>query len=77
MVVCADGKYQTATGQSSCDDCPAGQKCTSKSGAAVDCAAGYFSPLGVSTCTVCIYVLLKYIKLYICSLWIVELLFIL
>ena len=51
-VACADGKYQTSTGQSTCDDCPAGQECPSKSGSPSDCVAGYFSPLGSSTCEV-------------------------
>ena len=51
-VLCDDGKYQTDTGQTSCDDCPAGQECPTKNGTAVDCVAGFFSTLGSSTCSV-------------------------
>lgn len=52
-VICPDGQYQTLTGQVSCDNCPAGQECPSKNETAVDCNAGYFSPVAVSTCSVC------------------------
>ena len=49
---CADGKYQTAIGQTSCDDCPAGQECPTKDGSPVNCADGTYSGIGESTCTV-------------------------
>ena len=51
-VECEDGTYQTLTGQTSCDDCPAGTECPTTYGTPVDCDAGYFSPPGSSTCTV-------------------------
>jgi len=55
MIACPDGTYQTATGQTTCDDCPGGQECPSASGAASNCNAGYYSPSGVSTCSVSTY----------------------
>ena len=49
---CPTGTYQTATGQTSCDDCPAGSECTDPT-TANQCAAGKYAALGSGVCTNC------------------------
>lgn len=45
QILCADGTYTSATGQSSCTSCPAGKVC-SDNNAEEDCPLGYYCETG-------------------------------
>lgn len=49
---CPDGEVQTATGQSSCSPCSAGNDCSDKTTES-QCAAGTYSGAGEKSCTDC------------------------
>ena len=49
---CPDGEYQTDTGQSSCDDCPAGSECSDTT-TANPCSTGQYSDAKAISCTSC------------------------
>lgn len=43
---CAPGKFVTASGSATCNDCPAGHYCLGATAHPIPCPAGYYCPLG-------------------------------
>ena len=52
-VICSNGTYQNVTGQTSCIQCPAGQRCPSVAGVPIDCEIGTYSPVATNECMSC------------------------
>ena len=52
-VICSNGTYQNATGQTSCIQCPAGKRCPSVADVPIDCEMGTYSPVATNECMSC------------------------